>query len=259
MSYLSADPTQATGVAPTRGVVQEQRRGIEQPPPVLSVGGAGALRRARHPHRRGGDGEGGWRFPAAGDREAVRPRPRHGGCAQRGAPQVLARGPALPHRSLSRQGHGPEHPGLPLRQHALRASLELPVHRPRADHRGRERHRRAPRRLLRLERRAPRHDPEPPPADAGDGGDRGPGLHRREPAQREDEGALGDTGAANRQRDEVGPPRPVRGLSQGTRRTRRARRPQPTPRCASRWRTGAGEACPSICAPARGSRIASAR
>ena len=47
----------------------------------------------------------------------------------------LARGPDLPHRPLPRQGNRPEHPDLPLRQHDVRAALELPVHRPCADHR----------------------------------------------------------------------------------------------------------------------------
>ena len=41
----------------------------------------------------------------------------------------------LPHRSLPRQGDRPEHPGVPLRQRHLRADLEPPLHRPRADHR----------------------------------------------------------------------------------------------------------------------------
>ena len=45
--------------------------------------------------------------------------------------------PDLPHRPLPGQGDGAEHPGLPLRQRALRADLEPPLHRPRADHRGR--------------------------------------------------------------------------------------------------------------------------
>ena len=39
----------------------------------------------------------------------------------------------LPHRPLSRQGTGTEHPRVPLRQRALRADLESQLHRPRAD------------------------------------------------------------------------------------------------------------------------------
>ena len=70
----------------------------------------------------------------------------------------------LPHRPLPGQGDGPEHPGLPLRQRHLRADLEPPLRRPRADHRGRDRRRRGPRRLLRGGRRPARHGPEPPAA-----------------------------------------------------------------------------------------------
>ena len=44
--------------------------------------------------------------------------------------------PDLPHRPLPGQRDGPEHPGLPLRQRPLRAHLEPPLHRPRADHGG---------------------------------------------------------------------------------------------------------------------------
>ncbi len=49
----------------------------------------------------------------------------------------------LPDRPLPRQGDRPEHPGVPLRQRAVRAGLELPLRRPRPDHDGRgHRHRR---------------------------------------------------------------------------------------------------------------------
>ena len=50
----------------------------------------------------------------------------------------LRRGPGLPHRPLPRQGGGPEHSGLPLRQRPVRAHLEPRPHRPRADRRARD-------------------------------------------------------------------------------------------------------------------------
>ena len=66
-------------------------------------------------------------------------------------------------------------------QRHVRAGLEPALHRPRADHRGRDRRRRAPRRVLRRRRRAARHGPEPhdaaPRARRDGAADR---LHRRE-------------------------------------------------------------------------------
>ena len=77
---------------------------------------------------------------------------------------ALRREPDLPHRPLPGQGDGAEHPGLPLRQRPVRADLGPPLHRPRADHRGRDGRRRAPRRLLRPGRGPARHGAEPPAA-----------------------------------------------------------------------------------------------
>ena len=54
------------------------------------------------------------------------PQPR----GRQGLPRVAG----LPHRPLPGQGDRPEHPGLPLRQRDLRADLEPPLRRPRADH-----------------------------------------------------------------------------------------------------------------------------
>ena len=71
--------------------------------------------------------------------------------------KVLRRAPDLPHRSLSREGDRPEHHGVPLRQRDLRAGVESPLRRPRADHRRRDRGRGGPRRILRRGRRAARH------------------------------------------------------------------------------------------------------
>ena len=86
---------------------------------------------------------------------------------QRAAPRCFDEQPDLPHRSLPRQGDRAEHHGLPLRQRHLRADLEPPLRRPRADHRGRDGRRRRPRRLLRHGRRAARHGAEPPVPAAG--------------------------------------------------------------------------------------------
>ena len=99
---------------------------------------------------------------AADHREAVRPRPAVGGRAQQGDPERRARGADLPHRPLSRQGDGAEHPGVPLRQRLRRAAVEPRPHRPRADHRRRDGRRRAARQVLRRHRRAARHGAEPP-------------------------------------------------------------------------------------------------
>ena len=74
--------------------------------------------------------------------------------AQRRAPRDLRRGPDLPDRPLPRQGGGPEHPRLPLRQRAVRADLEPRPHRPRADRRARDAGARHPGRLLRDDRGA---------------------------------------------------------------------------------------------------------
>ena len=87
------------------------------------------------------------RAPAQG-RRPRRPQPDHHGEAVRHRPRVrprpeqqaargLRRGPDLPDRPLPRQGGSPEHPGVPLRQRAVRADLAPQPHRPRADRRAR--------------------------------------------------------------------------------------------------------------------------
>ena len=103
-----------------------------------------------------------WRVAAHHRREAVRHRSRVGARAQPKAARHPQRGSDLPHRSLSRQGDGAEHPGASLRQRAVRADLEPRPYRPRADHRRGIADRRPPRQLLRLDRRAARHGAEPP-------------------------------------------------------------------------------------------------
>ncbi len=77
------------------------------------------------------------RLDTARRREALRPRPRIGEAADGDPARVLPRGGDLPDRPLPRQGDRAEHAGAPLRERDLRADLEPPVHRPRADHRRR--------------------------------------------------------------------------------------------------------------------------
>ena len=99
-------------------------------------------------------------------REAVRLRPVEREEAEPRAARRLRRGPDLPDRPLPRQGDGPEPVGLPLRERPLRADLEPPLHRLGADHRGGDGRGRGARRVLRPDRGAARHRPEPrPPAD----------------------------------------------------------------------------------------------
>ena len=64
------------------------------------------------------------------DREAVRHLARRGARAQPHGARRLRRAPGLPHRPLPRQGDGPEHAGVPLRQRHVRAALEPQLHRP---------------------------------------------------------------------------------------------------------------------------------
>ena len=77
-------------------------------------------------------------------REALRPRPRALGRAQRGAAPRLPRVVGVPHRPLPRQGRHREPARVPLRQLAARAGLEPQLHPQHPDHDGRGlRHRRA--------------------------------------------------------------------------------------------------------------------
>ena len=114
-------------------------------------------------------------------------------------PRILREEPDLPHRPLPRQGDRAEHHGLPLRQRHLRAHLEPPLHRPRADHGGRDGGGRGPRQLLRQGGRAARHDPEPHVPAPGPGGHGAAQLVRgRRRARREGQGAQGDPAHAAR-------------------------------------------------------------
>ena len=129
-------------------------------------------------HRDGRQREG-RRLAASRRREAVRPRPRLGPRAQRAGRRRLHRQRRLPDRPLPRQGDGAEHAGAAVRQHAVRADLELPLRRLGADHDGRGRRHRRPRRVLRRGRRRARRPAEPRPPAARADRDGGAGLLRR--------------------------------------------------------------------------------
>ena len=64
-----------------------------------------------------------------------------------------------------RQGAGAEHPGVPLRQRAVRADLEPELHRPRADRRARDPRAQSALALLRSHGRLSRHGRDPPVPD----------------------------------------------------------------------------------------------
>ena len=107
----------------------------------------------------------------------------------------------LPHRPLPGQGDGPEPDGAAVRQPAVRAGLERQLRRLGADHHGRGRRHRRPRRVLRRHRRRPRRAAEPPAAAARPDRDGGAGrVHRRGDPDREAQGAAGDHAAARPRR-----------------------------------------------------------
>ena len=85
--------------------------------------------------------------------------------------KTLQRAPDLSDRPFPGQGNGAEHHGAALRQRAVRADLESRAYRPCPDHRGGNGRRRAPRQVLRENRRAARHGAEPPVPAAVDDGD----------------------------------------------------------------------------------------
>ena len=95
--------------------------------------------KAVRPHRSGG------KLAANHHREAVRHGPRECPRAESDRSSSLRRGAGLPDRSLSREGNRPEPARVQVRERDVRAGLEPPVHRPRADHGSRNGWRRAPR------------------------------------------------------------------------------------------------------------------
>ena len=129
---------------------------------VLSGGGRSVLRpgdRAAWP--RGPDPTIGTSVAARDRRKAIRARPCIGRGPQCANPQDPVGRPDLSDRPFPRQGNGPEHHGAAVRQRHLRAAMEPRPYRSRADHRRRNRGRRAPRALLREDRRVTGHGAEP--------------------------------------------------------------------------------------------------
>ncbi len=182
------------GLRPAAPYDRGARRGPRhrRQPRVLPGDPARRLRHGRRTAPGARPGRGRRRRLATGRRrEALRARPGVGPRAQRHPRRGLPVRLDLPHRPLPRQGDGPEHLGDPVRQRDVRADLELPLRRPRADHHGRGRRHRRPRRLLRRHRRRARRHPEPPDAADVAGRDGGAGVvRRRRAAHREAEGAL---------------------------------------------------------------------
>ena len=181
-------------------------------PPDLYAAGHREARRCRdgpRPARRRGAGSFREALRAGpGQRHGPGPPPAHG----------AGRAPDLPHRPLPGQGNGAERPAVPLRQLDLRADLEPPLHRQRADHGGRNPGCGAPGRLLRPHRPAARHVPEPHAADARPGGHGAAPLLRRRPrARREDQAPALDPALPVAQRKRELRARPVRRLPAGAR------------------------------------------
>ena len=140
-----------------------REQGDQRQLPLLSRHRAGILRPRRAEPRRRRPRQPGRTAPSAASSSRSRSAPTSKAPrnSTRTLQSVLRRARHLPHRPLPRQGDGAEPDLLPLRQLDLRAALEPPLHRPRADHRGRAGRRRVPRRLLRPRRRRARHDAEP--------------------------------------------------------------------------------------------------
>ncbi len=111
------------------------------------------------------------RMAADHRRETLRSGSRERAHAQSSCPRALRRRADLSNRSLPGQGDRPESARLQIRQRHVRAGLEPPVHRSRADHRGGDRRRRAPCLVLRGRRRAAGHGAEPSDAGARARGD----------------------------------------------------------------------------------------
>ncbi len=124
-----------------------------------------------HRHGLAGRGSPSSRLDARRHREAIRARPGQRPGAQRDDRAGAGRGTGLSDRSLSREGHRPEHPRLSLCQLDHRADLESQLRRSRSDHGRRNARRRASRQVLRGSRLPPRHVPESPAAIHGARGD----------------------------------------------------------------------------------------
>ena len=182
-------------------------------------------------------------------REAVRTRPGQRARAEPVHPRRVRRVAGVPDRPLPGQGDRPEHPGVPVRERPVRADLEPPLHRPRADHGGRESiGDRGPRRVLRADGRDPRPGLDAPVPDDDVPGHGAARLVRTRPAPRRDrEGAA--VGAVLRSHAAGARPVPGLPLRAGHLRSLEHR----DVRGAAAWisTTGAGPTCRSSCGPAR--------
>ena len=170
----------------------------------------------------------------------------------------------LPHRPLPRQGDRAEHAGVALRQRHLRADLEPPTRRPRADHGRRVDRDRGSRRLLRAGRGAARRLPEPPAAADRDHRDGAAGDFSADVgAQREGQGAALDPRATPDRRRESCAASTAPGFVGGEACRATVQEPGVRPESddrdvrralLSRSTTGAGPTRPSTCGSASGSR-----
>ncbi len=181
-------------------------------------------------------------------REAVRPRPRERDRAQPDHPHRVPGVVRLPDRPLPREGRGPEHPLLPVRQLVPRADLEPQLHLEHPDHDGRGLRRAGSRRVLRRGRLPARRRAEPPlPGGRAARDGAAPGHGRQGAARREGAGVRrGQQARAVGRR-----PGPVRGLPQRARASRRTRTSRRSRRCACTSTRGAGPAFRGSCARAR--------
>ena len=98
----------------------------------------------------------------SGDGEAVRHRPGQRDRAERLGARDLPGVAGLPDRPLPGQGGRAEHPGVPVRQRALRADLESQLHRPHPDRHPGDARPRPAGELLREHRRLQGHGGHPP-------------------------------------------------------------------------------------------------
>src|SRR5579871_6134837 len=144
-------------------------------------------------------------------RKTVRLRSAIGVRAQQKTAGLLCRRSDLPHRSLSRQRDRAEHHGAALCQRHVRADLESPPYRSRANHRRRDGFGGEPRQALRPYRRAARHGAQSPvPAPGADRHGAAEPLRCRRGAQRKTRCARGHPPAQRCRRRRRRGARPVR-------------------------------------------------
>ena len=242
LSFASAEPgrTDSLTAAAERA---EREIGGRASAAVPSGRPAGRLRADGDHARRRGPGR---RVPGH-HREAVRHRSGLRPRAEPDRARPLRRVAGVPDRPLPRQGVGGQHPGLPVRQRPVRAGVEPPAHRLRADRRARDALDRGTRRFLRPHRRLPGHDRDPPVPGPGVRGHGAAHLAGRPaPARRDGQGVR----RAQADRHSARGARPVRRLHRRARRGGRLRH-RNHGRGAGRGRTtGGGPGSRSCFAPA---------